>query len=286
LNQSDNEVIEEFIIEPNIETMEITFKAKILGRDVLVDAVSFLSTGHLRCLGFALLVARAQIRGNEVKFIAIDDPIYSVDHEHRYFLIKYLKKLANKYQLIITTSDRLFYDLIRHQFSATSFKAYRTYFGNYSAPDSCKETVLGVEIKETFPNYIREAKNHLNAGDLRAASLYARLALETILFEVAKTTNIKIPFKRISKVGHKDLIDAGIKESLKRAYSERAEDIEKEFQKLSNHRYFRSILKGFPPDQELHFPHERRDIYTKQEIEEVIASLETFVEFLNEVMES
>ena len=74
--------------------------------------------------------------------------------------------------------------------------------------------------------------------------------------------------------------------SLKRAYSERAEDIEKEFQKLSNHRYFRSILKGFPPDQELHFPHERRDIYTKQEIEEVIASLETFVEFLNEVMES
>jgi hypothetical protein len=88
ITQMKKQFIEYIIIEPNIENQEITFKLKVRDRSELVDAITFLSTGHLRCLGFALLVSRIKLSSNNLKFIAIDDPIYSVDHDRRYFLIE------------------------------------------------------------------------------------------------------------------------------------------------------------------------------------------------------
>jgi len=286
INQSDNEVVESFIIEPDVEKTEITFQAKIRGREEMINAISFLSTAHLRCLGFALLISRMQIHSNQIGFIAIDDPIYSVDHEHRYFLIKYLKELGNDYQLIITTSDRIFYDLIRHQFNSNSCVAYKTYLGSYSSPVN-NEVVLGVEIKSSPQNYIEEAEKHLNHKDLRAASLYSRLALETVLFTVAEKVNLKIPYKRINKLGVRALMHQGLKEKLKKEYG-CDNDIDKQFQNLSDHRYFRALLsqsKGYPLDEEVHFPHEERASYTVEEVKEVIETLKVFIDFLTRLLE-
>lgn len=95
INQSNDEIVENFIIEPNLESKEITFLAEIRGTSQKVSAIEFLSTGHLRCLGFALLMARIKAKTNTLNFIVIDDPVYSIDHEHRYNLIHYLNELGN-----------------------------------------------------------------------------------------------------------------------------------------------------------------------------------------------
>jgi DNA repair exonuclease SbcCD ATPase subunit len=117
INQSNDEVVDKFIIEPNIESKEIEFSIQMKANSKRVSALEILSTGHLRCLGFALLVARIKVKVKNLGFIIVDDPIYSIDHEHRYNLIQYLKGLSDSYQLIITSSDRLFYDIIRNNFS-------------------------------------------------------------------------------------------------------------------------------------------------------------------------
>jgi energy-coupling factor transporter ATP-binding protein EcfA2 len=121
INRSNDEIVDKFIIEPNIESQEIEFSVQMKSNSQKVSALEILSTGHLRCLGFALLIARIKIKIKNLNFIVIDDPIYSIDHEHRYNLIQYLRELSNSYQLLITSSDRLFYDIIRNNFGSSLF---------------------------------------------------------------------------------------------------------------------------------------------------------------------
>ncbi|ONN27475.1 hypothetical protein XJ44_03975 [Thermosipho affectus] len=280
ITQAKNQYIEYIVIEPNIEDHEITFKLKIKGREKLVDAITFLSTGHLRCLGFALLIARVRLNSNNLNFIVIDDPIYSVDHERRYFLIKYLKELGKKYQLIITTSDRLFFDVIRHQFDGNTFNVYKTFLDNYSGSE-IQEIILGsAKIKHHPKNYIEKAEKHLEIKDLRAAALYSRLALETVLSIVAKEIKLEVPYNELEKIGIGGFIEAGIKKKLKDRYGNKSDEIDEQFQRLSNSRYFGNLLKEFKPNKEVHFPHDSRISYVYDEINDLIETLKDFTNFL------
>jgi hypothetical protein len=49
---------------------------------------------------------------------------------------------------------------------------------------------------------------------------------------------------------------------------------------LNKPRYFRTLLEGFPLDQEIHYPHENRITYSKQEIEEALSKIRHFNEFI------
>lgn len=281
ITQASDQYIEYIVIEPNIENHEITFKLKIRGREKLVDAITFLSTGHLRCLGFALLIARMKLNSNNLNFIVIDDPIYSVDHERRYFLIRYLGELAKKeYQLIITTSDRTFFDIIRHQFDKNSFNAFRTFLDNYSV-SGIQEVILGSAKIEYHPrNYIEKAEKHLKMKDLRAAVLYSRLALETVLSIVAKKIELEVPYNDLERIGIRGFIKASIKEKLKEKYGNKSNEIERQFQILSNNRYFGNLLNGFKPSKEVHFPYDTRISYVYDEIKDLIDIVKDFTSFL------
>jgi DNA repair exonuclease SbcCD ATPase subunit len=278
INKSDYEPIDNLIIEPDIRTKDITFLAEIKNDSEKIDATEFLSTGHLRCLGFACLIARINAKINNLNFIIIDDPIYSIDHEHRYNLIQYLIELGKKYQLIITSSDRLFFDILRHNFNPNKFVSYET-----SVSNDCGVT-LEIKMKKQ-KQYIDEAMKYLEMNDYRAASLYARLSLETKLFEIAKKLKLEIPINRMEKITIKELMDAKLRTKLsdkyKGDYPNKALEIGHEFDKLYNHRYFKSLLNGFPLDQEVHYPHEDRIIYSKIEIETVIDSIDKFNKFID-----
>jgi hypothetical protein len=129
-----------------------------------------------------------------------------------------LNELGNAYQLIITSSDRLFSDILRNSFNDNKFVSYETSL-------SIESGIVTVNLKLKSNQYIDEAKKHLQAKDFRASSLYARLSLETKLFDVAKKLNIKIPFKKINKISMKDLVDSGIIQELKNKYPSKASDI-------------------------------------------------------------
>ena len=274
INTSDEELIDEFIIEPNIDDKNIEFLAKLSGIDRKVKALEVLSTGHLRCLGFALLIARIKVRSDKLKFIVIDDPIYSIDHDHRYNLIHYLMDLGESYQLIITSSDRLFFEILENTFNKNKFISYKTVFTKENGTMN-----RSFKLKES--QYIDEAKRHLVTKDFRASSLYARLSLETLLFNIAQKLNLDVPIKRIKKLTIKDLIDSKIKDELKSKNPGKESEIELEFNKLNVHRYFKSLFKGFPLDHEVHHPDEDRNTYSQREVEEVIQSVEEFYDFIN-----
>jgi ABC-type multidrug transport system ATPase subunit len=236
-------------------------------------ALDVLSTGHIRCLGFALLIARIKVKVKNLGFLIIDDPIYSIDHEHRYNLIKYLKELGDTYQLIITSSDRLFSDLIRNSFDPNKFVYYKTFIAK-------QDGIIYFKMKKSHKQYLDEAKNYLELKDFRASSLYARLSLETKIFDIAKELKIMIPYDRIAKHSMGELIGYGLVDSLVGKYPEYKNEIENEFDELNKPRYFRTLLGGFPLDQEVHYPHENRITYSKQEIQEALSKIMHFNEFI------
>jgi hypothetical protein len=362
INKSENESVVNIQIEPDIEQKEITFLAQIKGTSRIENAVDFLSTGHLRCLGFALLIARIKARANNLEFILIDDPIYAIDHEHRYNLINYLKDLGNSYQLLITSSDRLFFDLFRNGLNGSKFVACKTEV-------SIEDGIANYNFLLHPNQFIDEAREHLKKNDFRAASLYARLSLEQRLFFIADKLNINIPFSRIRKVSIKDIHMGNISAKLKgeyvfswseipgngnrslikfltenfdidwvktakiekidvdktiKIYTEKnflllkltdketevileidgfrtdefiakkendvlniykrknpgkESEIDRQFQIITNHRYFKSLLKGSPLNEEVHYPHETRKFYSKNEIKDAIESVQKFREF-------
>jgi wobble nucleotide-excising tRNase len=93
INQTENDNVEKIKIEADVINRTLGFYIKFKGSESLINANKVLSTGHLRCLGFALLITRIIKKNIPLKTIFIDDPIYAIDHEHRYYLIKYLQNL-------------------------------------------------------------------------------------------------------------------------------------------------------------------------------------------------
>jgi DNA repair exonuclease SbcCD ATPase subunit len=287
INQTDNEVIEKFNIESSIDKKEVFFRAKRKGSEELVDAVTILSTGHLRCLGFALLITQIVRRATSspFNFIAIDDPIYAIDHEHRYYLVHYLKELGQKFQLIIASSDRNFFDILRHTFESQRFNAYEMRLNGVFG-STALQLSPSVKANKISNHYIDQSNEHCDNGDLRAAALYARLALETKLFHTAEhyKVPIKTTYDRIKRVGIKDFFEEiELQQGLKKKYPSEEARIEEEFKKLEQHRYFRSLVHGFPGDEELHFINPERRLLHKQEITDIIETIRAFCTFIDKL---
>jgi wobble nucleotide-excising tRNase len=237
INKSNDEIVEKFSINVDIDKKEIDFLINMKGLPDKRPALNILSTAHIRCLGFALLIARIKIKVKKIGFLIIDDPIYSIDHEHRYNLIQYLKKLSESYQLIITSSDRLFSDLIRNSFEDNIFMFYKT-----KVTKSDGVIYFKLRDKSRYRNYIREAEEHLKSKDFRAASLYARLSLETRIFDLAKKMKIMIPYDQIEKHSMRDIMQYDLKDSLIKAYPIRETEIKTEFDELTKPGYFKTLL--------------------------------------------
>jgi hypothetical protein len=140
--------------------------------------------------------------------------------------------------------------------------------------------LASVGIKPYPKNYIEKAEEHLENKDLRAAALYSRLALETVLSMAAKEIKLEVPYNEVGKIGIKNFIQASIKENLKGKYSYKSEEIDRHFQKLSDNRYFGHLLNNFPLNQEVHFPHDSRISYVYDEIRDLIKILNDFTDFL------
>ncbi|MBW6452128.1 MAG: hypothetical protein K0B02_05375 [DPANN group archaeon] len=271
INQSEHDKhIEDLKI--NVSKLEetnplIDFKVKING--VYEDAVSTLSTGHLKCLGFALLMANFKINSTKIKTLFVDDPIYAIDHEHRYNLIKYFHSLSNEgIQLILFSSDRLFFEILITSFNYESYVALKS---NWNLSE-------GVNYKPINGSCISKAKEHLRQKDIRATALYTRLSLEHTLFKIAKNLKLKIPYDKINSIGMKQLIgDYRIESVFKEQYSDYETEIGNVFKELKQPKCSKILLGTFGLDPELHYVHESRDSYTLIETNEIVTLVEQFI---------
>lgn len=85
---------------------------------------------------------------------------------------------------------------------------------SYKINLTIQDGVVNIRESRGRNQYIEEAEKYIEMKDFRAASLYARLSLETKFFDVTKL-KLKIPINRMEKITVRELMDNNIRDGIK-----------------------------------------------------------------------
>lgn len=148
------------------ERIEIAFRGN---PDRRVDALQILSEGHIRCLGLAILLAKAKDIGCPV--IVFDDAINAIDHDHRGGIRETIFESDHfaQTQLVVTChSNEFIKDVQQHlpvqRRANCQVYLLRHHDGNY------QPRVAGNVPSANYIAKARAARNALNDRDALAAS--------------------------------------------------------------------------------------------------------------------
>lgn len=140
------------------------------------DALHVLSEGHIRCLGLAILLAK-NIKNN-CPFIVFDDPVNSIDDEHRMAIRETLFKddFFKSKQVILACHGEEFFKDIHQLIGAEATKKTESYI---FLPQS-GENHIQVTSTHRSKNYILAASNLYSQAEYRDALMSSRRALESV----------------------------------------------------------------------------------------------------------
>ena len=155
------------------QKIEISFRGN---PGVRVDALHILSEGHIRCLGLAILLAKAQ--SIQSPLIVFDDAINAIDHDHRSGIRETIFESDHfaQTQLIVTChSNEFIKDIQQHlpvqRRGDCQVYLFRNHTGNY------QPRVTG---NVPSKNYVVKARTSKDALDNREALASCRQGLEML----------------------------------------------------------------------------------------------------------
>lgn len=179
INKGDNECeqindINIVIPEKDTEKYEIIIKKD----NKEASAIQHLSEGHLRALGFSIILAIA--KKNNVPFIIFDDVVNAIDLEHRANLIDifFNDDFLKEKQLIVTTHDRLFWERFCNEYGKRIDKESQSHISFI-----LRYTQMGVLCDQYGIGLLQKIEEAINHYDIRQALNYCRILLETQVIE-------------------------------------------------------------------------------------------------------
>lgn len=152
----------------------------------------YFSESHLDTLGLCYFLALCKHQTNttpEFRLLILDDVMHSVDAFHRNRVAELLGTHFNDFQIIITTHDKPFYDmLVRHLKGDYSYKAITGW-------DIVGGPILGSPATDLDKITKDSIRNDMDENDLAATG---GRVLEWLLKELTENLNISVParFKR------------------------------------------------------------------------------------------
>jgi AAA domain/AAA domain, putative AbiEii toxin, Type IV TA system len=146
-----------------------------------VDALHVLSEGHIRCLGLAILLAKAQ--SSDCPLIIFDDAINAIDHDHRAGIRETVFESDHftDAQLIVTCHSNEFIKDIEQHLRPEYRQDYRCYLLRPHIGDHCPRVTTNLPR-----NYVTRARAAKDLLDDREALAQGRRALEMLSEKVWK----------------------------------------------------------------------------------------------------
>lgn len=147
-----------------------------------LDALVILSEGHIRCLGLAILMAKAISTG--CSLIIFDDAINAIDHDHRSGIRQTIfeSDRFREIQLVVTCHSGEFIKDIHNHLPQYSRNDWTEYVISHHAGDYHPQVVSNTMSR----NYVERARVAKNALDDREALSCGRRALEMLSNKVWK----------------------------------------------------------------------------------------------------
>ena len=200
-------------VECSIEQLgSLKFKIKWNGKDVR-NIMNYLNEGRLNAVALGLFLAYyKKFNASPYKLLLLDDVVIGLDMSLRLPLLEILQKdFDDEYQIIMTTFDENWFNLMKNYLDGSKWKFKRLFIkftDNNGFP-----FIIAIGSSD----YLEKAREYYEKGDIPAAALYARLEFERLVTNYAEKKNLSIRFKRkISEIPINE-IWTEVKQNLQRA---------------------------------------------------------------------
>jgi energy-coupling factor transporter ATP-binding protein EcfA2 len=173
---------------------------------------TLLNEARLSALALAMYLASVLLSNpapdsavpDPLKLLVLDDVLIGLDLSNRLPLLGILEKHFGDFQVILSTYDRVWFELAHLQTLSSGRWSYAELFSNWLGDPGYEVPVLRVGQA-----YIQQAKVHQAAHDYRAAAVYARAAFETRLKNFCERRRLPVPYHSDSRrVSSEDLWQA------------------------------------------------------------------------------
>lgn len=173
------------------------------------DPRAFLSEGHVDSLGLCLFLAAVRVFNPPGSLLVLDDVLTSIDKEHRRRVGELLYSDFQDFQIILTTHDEHWNDLLCSTARAWGLQDKWRYI-KLEAWDVGTGPVLSVaESSWTF--IIR----HLTEAEYRNLGGPFRLVIEDFMKRSAAKIELKVRFKADGKYTGGDFVTAGLQDKIR-----------------------------------------------------------------------
>jgi recombinational DNA repair ATPase RecF len=173
------------------------------------DPRAFLSEGHLDSLGLCLFLATVRIFNPPGSLLVLDDVLTSIDREHRRRVGELLFQEFADYQIVLTTHDEHWHDLLNSFAQAWGIQ------GKWAFVTVRQWTVdSGPAFSEVDSSW-EFVDAHLNEADFRELGGPFRLILEDFIKRSAAKLEVKVRFKIDGKYTAGDFVTAGIQNTIR-----------------------------------------------------------------------
>jgi len=173
------------------------------------DPRAFLSEGHLDSLGLCLFLATVRIFNPPGSLLVLDDVLTSIDREHRRRVGELLFQEFADYQIVLTTHDEHWHDLLNTSARAWGIQGKWAFVKVEGWSVDTGPSLSEVDSSWEFVDA------HLTEADYRELGGPFRLILEDFLKRTAAKLELKVKFKLDGKYTAGDFVNCGIQDTIR-----------------------------------------------------------------------
>lgn len=160
---------------------------------------SILNEARLSAIALSLYLASVELSNptpgpavpSPIKLLVLDDVLIGLDLCNRLPLLDILDNHFTGYQVILSTYDRVWYDLVHLRTQPTGRWHYQEMFS-----DRIGDPGYDIPVLKPGDDLLVAARRHLSEHDRRAAAVYARAAFETRLKNYCDKKRMPVPYHR------------------------------------------------------------------------------------------
>lgn len=178
----------------------IELKTKFFTKDIPKHQY-FLNEARLTALAISLYLASIKVNPTKgaLKLLVLDDLLIGLDMSNRLPLLEILKnhfvevKPDDRFQVIMTTYDKVWYELVKNYFGVSQWKFIEVYSkrlenGGFEMP-----------VIKYDNGYLDKAKKYLGEKDFKASAVYIRTEFEKIAKKVCEDKSLTVRYKQNQK---------------------------------------------------------------------------------------
>jgi energy-coupling factor transporter ATP-binding protein EcfA2 len=161
----------------------------------------FLNEARLTALAISLYLASIKVNPTKgaLKILVLDDLLIGLDMSNRLPLLEILKnhfvdvKADDRFQIIMTTYDKVWYELVKSYFGVEQWKFVEVYSKRLSDND------FEIPVIKHDNGYLDKAKYYLADKDFKASAVYIRTEFERLVKTICDKQRIPVAYKKNQK---------------------------------------------------------------------------------------